>query len=58
MASWRTTALGILMILGALVAVAKPLIDGDPATNPDFGLAFTTIMGGIGLIAAKDHSTP
>ncbi len=56
MNSWRTTVLGILAILGAIISVVKPLIDGDPATNPDFGAAFTAIMAGIGLICARDQA--
>lgn len=52
--NWRTTAAGVLTIVGVLVMVLRPLLDGDPATNPDFGAAYTQFMLGLGLITAGD----
>ena len=53
----KTTALGVLAILGALVNVAVALLDGNPTTNPDWPATYTAIIAGIGLIAAKDAKT-
>ena len=55
MKSWRTTLLGVVMILGALASAAVALLDNDPATTvnlPAVGAAFTA---GIGLILARDN---
>lgn len=51
--SRNLTILGILTIIGALSAAAKAIYDGDPTTNVDIGLLFTTISTGIGMILAK-----
>ncbi len=51
--SKNLTYLGILTIIGALVAVAVPLLDGDPATMPNWEVAFTAIAAGVGMIFAK-----
>ncbi len=51
--SKNLTILGILTILGALVPVAKALLDGDPTTNPDWGVTAAAISAGIGMILAK-----
>lgn len=52
--SWRTTILGIATLLGALALVAKALLDGDPATNPDFN-ELLAALAGLGLWAARDN---
>jgi hypothetical protein len=51
--SRNLTILGIATILGALAAVAVALFDGDPATNPDWGVTLTAIVAGIGMILGK-----
>ena len=55
MRSWRTTVLGIATIVGAGAAVAKALLDGDPATNPDWPTLYVAITVGLGLIFARDE---
>jgi len=55
MSSWRTTATGVLMILGAVVAIGKPLLDNDPVTLPNWEAAYAAIIAGIGLILARDQ---
>jgi len=57
MVSWRTTVFGVLVILGALVAVGKAFLDGDPATVPDWGAVWVAILAGIGLIKARDQKS-
>lgn len=56
MKSWRTTLLGILTVLGAVTAVLKALVDGDPSTNPDWVTTWAAVTAGVGLIFAKDHN--
>jgi len=55
MTSWRTTATGVLMILGAVIAIGKPLLDNDPVTLPNWEAAYAAIIAGIGFIAARDQ---
>jgi len=54
--SWRTTTAGILAVAGALIAAAQALLDGNPATNPDWAAVGAAIVAGFGLIAAKDFN--
>ena len=55
-ASWKTTVTGILAILAALVGAAQLVLDGNPATNPDWPTVFAAVVSGIGLIKARDHN--
>jgi hypothetical protein len=52
--SWRTTLFGVLGIVGAIVSAVMALIDGNPATNPNWELTFSAIMAGVAAIFAKD----
>lgn len=52
--SWRTTALGIIAIVTAALGVTKAIIDGDPATSPDYAALGAAIAAGVGLLVAKD----
>jgi hypothetical protein len=54
MSNPKTTALGVLMILGALVNALIAYYQGH---TPDLTLTMSTISGGIGLILAKDGTT-
>ena len=51
------TILGIIQIVQALAAAATALVDGDPATNPEWGALVTAIIAGVGLILAKGAGT-
>jgi hypothetical protein len=51
--SKKTTVLGILSILGALVGAATAFFSGHPV---DFASLAAAVMAGVGLIAAKDHN--
>lgn len=54
MKSWRTSVLGICMILAAVGGAGKALLDGDPSTNVSFTELGIAISGGIALIFARD----
>jgi hypothetical protein len=58
MKNYKTTIAGIGAILVAIGAALKAQFDGDPTTNIDIGTTIAAITVGIGLIAAKDASTP
>ena len=53
MKSWKTTVMGILAILSAIIGGANGMIGGTPV---DWTATITAIMAGIGLIAAKDSN--
>ncbi len=57
MTSPRTTITGILAILAAALGVAQALLDGNPATSPDWAAVGAAVMAGIGLITARDNKT-
>jgi hypothetical protein len=50
----RTTAWAVVSILGAACAIAVALLDGNPATNPDWALVGTTLIPCLRLFVAKD----
>lgn len=50
--NWKTTSTGLLSILGGILI----LVRGDGSTETIMGGA-TAIMGGIGLLFAKDSTT-
>ena len=52
-ANWKTTVMGALAILGAIISAASALIGGTPV---DWTVVMTAILAGIGLIAAKDSN--
>ena len=54
MNSWKTTTLGALTIVSALVNGAMTWL--KTGALPDFGLIIGAIMAGIGLIAARDNN--
>lgn len=53
--SWRTTLLGVFTIAGAICIAGKALLDGDPATTPNWESSVQMIGVGIALLAARDH---
>lgn len=54
MKSWKTTFLGIGTIIMALIGASMSLLDGNPATNPDWTIIIAALTAGWGLIQAKD----
>ena len=53
MRNWKTSALGAITILIALLTGAKEYIATD--NLPDVGLIAASIVAGWGLITAKDN---
>lgn len=54
--SWRTTTLGILAAVSALIGlVAVPLLDQDPLTVPNWAEAIPLALTALGLGVARDH---
>ena len=53
MKSWKTTSAGALMILGAIAAV---YFHEGPLTQDVVMGAATALIGGLGLIFAKDSN--
>jgi len=51
MKSWKTTVMGILAVLSAIIGAAQGIIGGAPV---DWTTVITAIFAGIGLITAKD----
>lgn len=54
MTNRNTTLFGIGMILTAVGTALTALFDGKPETSADFAVLVPTVLGGIGLIFAKD----
>ncbi len=52
MKSNKTTILGLLTILIAVLNAAQEYLTGQPVSLSTLGMAFTS---GVGLLAAKDH---
>jgi hypothetical protein len=53
-ASWRTTSLGVIAILTAVLGFAKAVLDSDPTTEPDVAALAAALVAGFGLLFAKD----
>lgn len=54
--SWKTSTSGISAIVIALFTlIIQPLTDNDPATIPNYNVAITAILAGVGLITARDN---
>lgn len=53
MKSWKTTTIGVLTIISAVVSAAIGFL--KTGGLPDFGLLISAISAGVGLIAARDN---
>lgn len=53
--SWKTSAAGIASIVVAIASCVQALLDGDPATVPNYEVAFAAIAAGVGLFFARDN---
>lgn len=51
--SWRTTSLGVLSILSAVIGAGQSYLSGH---SVDFASVLAAVVAGIGLIKAADHS--
>ena len=54
-ASWRTSLFGIGGLITVLAAAASALLDGNPATNPDWVAVVASASACIGLLFARDN---
>jgi len=55
MNSTNTTLAGIAAAIGAIATAITYWFDGDPNTNPDWGLTIGLISAAIGLFTARDN---
>ena len=53
--SWKTTSAGILMIVGAIVGLVFAFINHSINEANVMG-ALTAVVGGVGLLVAKDNN--
>ena len=54
--SWKTTVFGAGGIFVIVANVASILLDGDPNTNPDWGVTFAALMPSIAALFARDNN--
>lgn len=54
--SWQTTAAGVITALIAILSAVGAIIDGDPATNPNWEMTVAAVTTAIGLILARDNN--
>ena len=52
--NWKTTSAAIGMLLVALGPAVKALVDGDPATQPDYNTVIPEVIAAIALLLARD----
>jgi hypothetical protein len=55
MKSWKTSTLGAIAILSAVSTAVSAVIDGNPATNPDWTATIAAVSAGWGLLCARDN---
>lgn len=56
MSSPKPKIIGILAAIQALLGlVAIPLLDGNPATNPDWGMAMTVVTQCVALLFVRQN---
>jgi hypothetical protein len=53
MKSYKTTILGVISIITAIIGVVTGLLNNTPV---DWNATITAIMAGIGLVFAKDSN--
>lgn len=57
--NWKTTAAGVLAILGAAFTAGAAILDDDPTTEPNWALVLGLLgAGGAGLVAADAPKKP
>ncbi len=56
MKSWKTTAAGVAAAVAAIAVAAHAVLDGDPATVPNWEAVGAAVLGAVGLIFARDNS--
>jgi hypothetical protein len=53
--SWRTTVLGVVLIVEALTGQVKNVVDDDPNTKFNMQAVVTAVLAGWGLLHARDN---
>lgn len=53
--SWRTTVAGISAIVAAVGGALQAMLDGNPATSPDWNTVVVAVVAGLGLVFARDN---
>jgi hypothetical protein len=51
--NWRTTSAGLIMIIGSVVHLVYAVLE-ETATESTWTVSLTAIVGGIGLMFARD----
>ena len=54
-ASWKTTVFGAGGLLIIVANVASMLLDGNPATNPDWSVTIPSVMACLVGLFARDN---
>lgn len=54
MKSWKTTAAGLAGILGMLGTAVSAMLDGNPATDPQWSIVIPAVITSAGLLFARD----
>lgn len=52
----KTSMMAILLIVQQVLSIAMALLDGDIATNPDWGVAAAAIMAAVGFLFSRDQA--
>ena len=55
MTSPKTTTLGLLGLFTLLGNVAMQLLDGNPATNPDWAIVMPAVLAALSGVSARDN---
>lgn len=56
MKSWKTTGAGIAGIIGMLGTAVSAMLDGNPATVPQWEIVIPAVIGMAGLLFARDNN--
>jgi hypothetical protein len=56
MRNWKTTAAGLLVVIGAACSQAVAVLDGNPETVANWNLVLASIPAAFGFIFAKDST--
>lgn len=53
--SWKTTVLGVVLMVLAVCTQVKNVVDNDPATTFDWKVLVAGVTAGLGLMHARDN---
>lgn len=52
--NWKTTGVGVLLVVGSIVEIAYMMIEGKPVEKAEVKTVLAALLGGVGLLAAGD----